>query len=123
MTNAQLSARKTAGARVEEIDRGWRFTLSEGNTSRYRLAQLDNYSKQARPDFPYQPLFDLQLSARASQNALPGTWGFGIWNDPFGFSLGFGGTAGRLPVLPNAAWFFFASSENYLSLSDDQPGN
>jgi hypothetical protein len=27
----------------------------------------------------------------------------------------------RLPVLPNAAWFFFASSPNFLSLRDDLP--
>jgi hypothetical protein len=27
----------------------------------------------------------------------------------------------RLPVLPNAAWFFFASPPNYLSLRDDLP--
>jgi hypothetical protein len=27
----------------------------------------------------------------------------------------------RLPALPNAAWFFFASSSNYLSLRDDLP--
>jgi hypothetical protein len=27
----------------------------------------------------------------------------------------------RLPALPNAAWFFFASPPNYLSLRDDQP--
>jgi hypothetical protein len=29
----------------------------------------------------------------------------------------------RLPVLPNTAWFFFASPENHLSLLDDLPGN
>jgi hypothetical protein len=34
-------------------------------------------------------------------------------------SLGYGGGARRFPALPNAAWFFFASPENYLSLRDD----
>ncbi len=29
----------------------------------------------------------------------------------------------RLPALPNAAWFFFASPENYLSLRDDLPAH
>jgi hypothetical protein len=41
-----------------------------------------------------------------------------LWNDPFGLSLGFGGTPFRLPALPNAAWFFGASEENYLSFKE-----
>jgi hypothetical protein len=43
-----------------------------------------------------------------------------LWNDPFALSLGFGGGQ-RIPALPNAAWFFFASAPNYLSLRDDLP--
>jgi hypothetical protein len=46
-----------------------------------------------------------------------------LWNDPFSFSMGFGGGARRLPALPNAIWFFFASSQNHLSLRDDLPSN
>ncbi|MEX1072017.1 MAG: hypothetical protein WEC37_05260, partial [Anaerolineales bacterium] len=38
-------------------------------------------------------------------------------------SLGFGGSPGRLPALPNAAWFFFASAENHLSLQKHQRGS
>jgi hypothetical protein len=34
--------------------------------------------------------------------------------------LGFGGDR-RIPAIPNAAWFFFASPPNYLSLRDDLP--
>jgi hypothetical protein len=63
----------------------------------------------------------LSLHARVSASNLPGTWGFGLWNDPFGFSLGLGGSAGRLPVLPNAAWFFHASPPNWLSFRDEIP--
>ena len=33
-------------------------------------------------------------------------------------SLGFGGNPFRLPALPNAAWFFGASEENYLSFKE-----
>jgi hypothetical protein len=44
-----------------------------------------------------------------------------LWNDPFSLSLGFGGGSRRFPDLPNAAWFFFASPENYLSFRDDAP--
>ncbi len=33
----------------------------------------------------------LRLRARVSAPDLPGTWGFGFWNDPFSFALGLGG--------------------------------
>jgi hypothetical protein len=63
----------------------------------------------------------LALQARASARNLPGTWGFGLWNDPFSFSLGLGGGTRRFPALPNTAWFFFAAPPNYLSFRDDLP--
>jgi hypothetical protein len=44
-----------------------------------------------------------------------------LWNDPFGLSLGFGGNPFRLPALPNAAWFFYASPQNYLSFTNNKP--
>jgi hypothetical protein len=65
----------------------------------------------------------LSLEARTSKSHLPGTWGFGLWNDPFSVSFGLGGMARRLPALPNTAWFFFASNENYLSFQKDKPAN
>jgi hypothetical protein len=84
------------------------------------VAQLDDFSGLARGDFPWQPPLRLVLGARASNQAIPGTWGFGFWNDPYGNTI-VKGSQLRLPVLPNAAWFFFASPENYLSLRDDLP--
>jgi hypothetical protein len=59
--------------------------------------------------------------ARVSADNLPGTWGFGLWNDPFSFSLGVSGASRRFPALPNAAWFFHASPPNHLSFRDDLP--
>jgi hypothetical protein len=79
---------------------------------------LDDYSMLSRQKFPHHSL-TLSLFARTSSDSLPGTWGFGLWNDPFGLSLGFGGKPFRLPALPNAAWFFSASRENYLSFRED----
>jgi hypothetical protein len=64
----------------------------------------------------------MSLQARASGRDLPGTWGFGFWNDPFSVGALAGGGM-RLPALPEAAWFFFASAECYLSLRDDLPAN
>ena len=65
----------------------------------------------------------MQLEARVSHHYLPGTWGFGLWNDPYGFSFGPGNGFLRLPALPNAAWYFSSSPMSYLSFRDDLPGN
>lgn len=123
MLAAGLKERKTSGAQIKETPNGWRLGLDPGNASSYRLVQLDNYAGLARRAFPHSAPVKMQLSARASHKELPGTWGFGLWNDPFGFSLGLGGTRGRLPALPNAAWFFFASPQNHLSLRNELPGS
>jgi hypothetical protein len=54
---------------------------------------------------------------------LPGTWGFGLWNNPFGLACGPTTESRRLPALPQSAWFFSASPRSYLSLRDDIPAN
>lgn len=101
----------------------YRLVIPPGPIGQYRLAQLDDYAGLARHEFAHQPPFHLCLKLRASRVNLPGTWGFGLWNDPFGLGLpGMGGGL-RLPLLPQAAWFFYASPENYLSLEDNGPGN
>jgi hypothetical protein len=118
----ELHPRTTPGATVEPLGpRRWRLTIPAGPPGRYRWAQLDDYLHRRRPAFPWRPPVHLTLRARASQAALPGTWGFGLWNDPFSAGLGLGGTARRLPALPNTAWFFHASPPNYLALRDDHP--
>jgi hypothetical protein len=106
---------------VEEISREaahYRLIIPSGKANRYRLAQLDDYTLLSRRKFPHGSDLGLSLFARTSSDSLPGTWGFGLWNDPFGLSLGFGGSPFRLPALPNAVWFFGASEENYLSFKD-----
>ncbi len=120
MAYTKLIPRHSPGAQVEEISRGeeYRLSIPAGSADKYRLAQLDDYTQTQRSQFPLRPPFTLRLSARTSSESIPGTWGFGLWNDPFGLSLGFGGNPWRLPALPNAAWFFGASKENYLSFRD-----
>jgi hypothetical protein len=98
----------------------WRLGLPAG-AGAYRLAQLDDYRGRGREDFPHRSPFRLQLRARCSAAEIPGTWGFGLWNDPFSMGVGGAGPRLRLPALPNTAWFFFASRANYLSLRDDLP--
>ena len=110
----------TQDAAVETVTNGWRLGLQKGDALHYRDAQLDDYFRLPRRKFPHQDL-TLRLRARASSRSIPGTWGFGLWNDPFGMSLGFGGNPFHLPMLPNAVWFFSASAHNYLSFTDDKP--
>jgi hypothetical protein len=117
-----LKPNKTAGSRVEAAGAGvWRLEIPAGPKGSYRLAQLDDYDGQPRRSFPWQAPFHLTLQARASSEDIPGTWGFGLWNNPFGMAILKGAEMLRLPALPNCAWFFFASPPNYLSLRDDLP--
>ncbi len=121
MAYTQLIPRHTKEAKVDEIQLNsshYLLSIPAGKADQYRLAQLDDYAQLRRGQFPLHAPRGLRLSARTSSGSIPGTWGFGFWNDPFGLSLGFGGNPFRLPVLPNAAWFFGASDENYLSFQD-----
>ena len=121
MAYTQLIPRHTKDAKVEEISPDsshYLLSIPAGTAAQYRLAQLDDYAQLKRMQFPLHASKSLSLFARTSSSSIPGTWGFGFWNDPFGLSLGFGGNPFRLPVLPNAAWFFGASDENYLSFQD-----
>jgi len=117
-----LRAHSTPGATVTDIENGYRLTIPKGSGKHYHVAQLDDYAKLSRGHFPAHPPLTLSLRVRASDKSLPGTWGFGLWNDPFGLSIGFGGNPLRLPALPNAIWFFHASQENHLSFGD-KPGS
>jgi hypothetical protein len=122
MAYTQLSPRFTPGSRVEQISSEsshYLLTIPSGKADEYRLAQLDDYATLAKRKFPHRSL-TLSLSARTSSDSIPGTWGFGLWNDPFGMSLGFGGRPFRVPALPNAVWFFGASKESYLSFRESR---
>lgn len=117
-----LKPAQVSGGQIENIgDGAWRLWLPPGPQGRYRLAQLDDYSLRPRANFLHRPPLTISLQARASALDIPGTWGFGLWNDPFSMSLLGGGGLLRLPTLPNTAWFFFASPPNWLSLRDDLP--
>jgi hypothetical protein len=124
MAYTKLIPHASSGGRVDEIEHGsaYRLTIPSGIAGEYRVAQLDDYAKFARRQFPHRGNTSLTLSARTSGTSIPGTWGFGLWNDPFGLTLGFGGNPFRLPALPNSAWFFGASKESHLSFTD-KPGN
>lgn len=119
-----LHSRTTPGSQAAQGEDGiWRLAIPAGRAGRYRWAQLDDYLHRPRRAFAWRQPLALELRARVSLPNLPGTWGFGFWNDPFNASTGLGGTARRLPALPNTAWFFHASPPNYLALRDDHPAD
>lgn len=116
----ELSRLQAGGGNVRQSEAGWRLELPAAKQRVYRLAQLDDYAGLPRNRLKHAPPWGFQVRARVSEQQLPGTWGFGLWNDPFGLSLGFGtGNPARLPALPQTAWFMFASPPNWLSLRDD----
>jgi len=120
MMEFELSSRYAGLATLTRTRAGWRLGLPAGPHRSYRLAQLDDYARMPRNRLKHVPPWTLHLRARVSCVDLPGTWGFGLWNDPFGFSLGSGGgKPWRLPALPQTAWFMHASPPNWLSMRND----
>jgi len=117
-----LEKRERNGGQVLTLLGGSRLILPALEHKHYSLAQLDDYMHLTRRRFPHQSPLSLSLEARLSRADPPGTWGFGLWNDPFSMGLLAGGVKRLLPVLPNAAWFFYGSEENSLSLRDDLTG-
>jgi hypothetical protein len=114
-----LTPRHTPESSVTKTSDGWRLDISTGLAHIYRLAQLDDYSSKPRNRMKHAPPLTFSLRARISSHSIHGTWGFGLWNDPLGFSPGFGGKPGQYPLLPQTAWFMHASPPNWLSLQDD----
>lgn len=115
---------ETANARVVSSgEAAWRLEIQAGSRNGYRVAQIDNHNKEKPGNLNITPPIKMSLQARVSSEIIPGTWGFGLWNDPFSLLFGHGLLPRRLPALPNAAWFFHASPHSYLSFRDDLPGN
>ncbi len=83
-----------------------------GRLGAYADAQVDDGKGRRRSQFHWAPPTTVTLRARASHPAPPGTLGFGLWNDPFGVSLGGAGGAQKLPAAPQAAWFFYGAPPN-----------
>jgi hypothetical protein len=117
----QLQQHLSGGGKILPRSDGCRLEIPAGPAGKYRLAQLDDYHGLPRAQLPHHPPWECRLECRASAAGLPGTWGFGLWNDPFSLALGLGGGTRRFPALPQTAWFFHASLPNYLSFRDDLP--
>ncbi|GHO50095.1 hypothetical protein [Ktedonospora formicarum] len=104
-----------------------RMALPEVQQGTYADAQIDDYGKLARKDFPWQPPLRMEVRARTSHPSatpastahdsrmLRGTAGFGFWNYPFS-------VRGDILMLPEAIWFFYASPPSNMALVPGLPG-
>ncbi len=103
---------------LEQGDTTLQLVTAATSTREYSDAQLDDYRVVAGRPFLWQPPLRLLVRARFShpEGALVGTAGFGFWNYPFLFP------EGRLPTLPRASWFFYASPPSDMKLDTDTPG-
>ncbi len=94
--------------------------MTGGATSQaYTNSQIDDYQGLPRSQLAWRPPLRLTVRARFSHplEQLRGTAGFGFWNDPLLI------TRRRLPALPRALWFFFASPPSNMKLDIDTPGH
>jgi hypothetical protein len=107
------------GSAIEQEGLAWRFENEPIEAGRYTNAQIDDYQTLHRRDFLWKPPLTLTVHARFSHpsGALNGTAGFGFWNDPFMM------TGARMPALPRAIWFFYASPPSNMKLDLHTPGS
>jgi hypothetical protein len=103
---------RIGGGRIQDLPGGGcRLSIPPGSRG-YADAQLDDTQGVPRERFCWTPPLRLVVRAQVSPALSLGTYGFGLWNDPFAVSLGMHGAARRLPCGPRALWFFYASPPN-----------
>lgn len=106
------------GGTIEQAGDTVRFVNTQTTTRQMSNAQIDDYQGLPRRRFRWRPPLTLTVRARFSHpsGALRGTAGFGFWNDPFMM------TGLRLPALPRAIWFFYASPPSDMRLACNVSG-
>lgn len=106
------------GGRVENPASGAYNLVLPPISKGYADAQIDDYGRLKRANYPWRPGTRLSLKARFSHNEdeLVGTAGFGFWNAPFG------DPTVPWPTLPQAAWFFYGSPPTNLPLALEGAG-
>jgi hypothetical protein len=97
------------------------MTIPSVQQGEYADAQIDDYGKLPRANFPWRPPLRMEVRTRSSLSAattdstvaspgiLHGTAGFGFWNYPFS-------VRGDILMLPEAIWFFYASPPSDIAL-------
>ncbi|HZU70852.1 MAG TPA: hypothetical protein VFA09_26490 [Ktedonobacteraceae bacterium] len=112
---------------LEIVNSALRMSFASAQHGTYTDAQIDDYGGLARSAFPWKPPLRMEVRARSSLPAatltsagdhpdyLRGTAGFGFWNYPFS-------VRGDILMLPEAAWFFYASPPSNMALVPSIPG-
>lgn len=115
------------GGSLEVADSALRMGFAGAQVGTYSDAQIDDYGRRKRADFPWRPPLRVEVRARSSHPAatagsdahsrdiLRGTAGFGLWNYPFS-------VRGDILMLPEAIWFFYASPPSNMLLVPGVPG-
>jgi hypothetical protein len=113
------STHLVGAGQLEPTGSSLEFVTDGAESSTYTNAQIDDYQGLPRRRFAWTPPLRLTVRARFSHAAeeLQGTAGFGFWNDPLLM------TEKRLPALPRAIWFFYASAPSNIKLDIDVPGH
>ncbi len=106
------------GAGHIEYGEGIRLVVEGATSTKYGDSQIYDYAGLQRRDFMCRPPLRMTVRAWASHNAesLKGTAGFGFWNQPVM-------PGQRLPRLPRAVWFFFASPPSNMAFARGIPGH
>jgi hypothetical protein len=106
--------------RVEAGAEAARCVIPAVEDGRYHNAQISDYRMQGAGafEFRWRPPLRMTVTAWASGpgDTLRGTAGFGFWTHPFSPEMR------RLPRLPQAIWFFFASPPSRMELARGVPG-
>jgi len=104
--------------RLETTGSSLKHVTACATSENYTNAQIDDHQGLSRRSFAWYPPLTLTVRARFSHGAeeLHGTAGFGLWNDPLLM------TQRRLPALPRAIWFLYASSPSDMKLDSTVPG-
>ncbi len=92
------------------------LTVPAADATTYHDAQIADYTLAERA-FVHKPPLTLTVRAVFNTTDVHGTAGFGLWNHPFSPEMR------GLPRLPQAAWFFYGSPPNNMSLAKHVPGH
>ncbi|HEV2583908.1 MAG TPA: family 16 glycosylhydrolase [Ktedonobacteraceae bacterium] len=104
-----------------------RMMLAATRQGDYSDAQIDDYGRLPRSQYPWRPPVRMEVRARSGlpgadpaisveqPGTLRGTAGFGFWNYPFS-------VRGDVLMLPEAVWFFYASPPSNMALVPGVPG-
>lgn len=115
--NPRWDVSEVGSGRVSHASDGLRMTVHP-SAGAYSNAQIADY-RYSDFNFRWEPPLRLTVTAWASGSGdrLRGTAGFGFWNHPFSPD------ANRLPRLPRAIWWFFASEPSDMALAYGVPGH